>query len=1480
MFTKSLSTSIRKFFATAVVGLGIALPAGGIGFDPVGQDIDIFLANPAFASTRPNVLILLDNTANWNQAFANEKSALVTVFNGLDDRFNLGLMMFTETGSPNGGTDGGYVRYAVRQMTDSNKMALSGIVNGLDKLADKGNGAKYSLIMAEAYRYFAGITADSGTQKAKTDYTGNTTYIPSPQAASQNALNSFTGTTYNSPIVDGCQKNFIIMISNGPAGDNTSDLSRAQSLLSTLVGKSPPDTISISPSGEQNLWVDEFAKYMANNDCNTQVGGIQKVITYTLDIDKVTTGQGPDHTAMLKSTAVNGKGKYFDVSSGNGGQQIIDALNQIFNEVQAVNSAFVSATLPVSVNVRGTNLNQVYIGLFRPDGEKLPRWVGNMKLYKLGLNTATSTLFTADANGNDIFSSTTGFVTNSALSYWTSSSNFWSFKSPYATTDVGQQSDAPDGDIVEKGGTAQKLRTAYATAQSARKVYTCTGCASGDTLASYPFDTSNAGITAGALGTYLTKAVTSLTSVGTTATATVPAHGFTNGNTVTISGANPPGYNGDFVISNVTTNTFDYTLAAASVGNLANLNKTAHGINTGDLITVSSASPGGYNVTDAPLTKVDANNATYLLGSTVSSAATLGTVTIKKDVTQLAQVGTTVTATIPSHGYAVGQSITISGGIPAGANGTFTITQVVDLDRVRYTNVSAGAPSSTIAYASFPNHPFSTGNTVAIAGATPAAYNGTFVITKIDANTFSYNLPSPQTGLATGTITVSATGAVPVTSITHPTTGPAASRNVGTVTTSFPHGFSNGSSVTIAGATLAGYNGTYTITTAGPTTSTFTYTGALSALATPAAGTITATGTRTYPISALGAFSTALGTIKSAATLTGATISSQNIAGGSITAGRKTDADTAGRANLINWVRGQDNAQDENVNASSTDARASIHGDVLHSRPQVVNYNRDGTENDVIVYYGSNDGTLRAVKGGFDTNGGVEKWAFVAPEFFGQLKRLRDNNVTIDPNTPKAYFFDGPITTFTHDVNNDGKLVATDGDKVYLFASMRRGGRYIYGFDVTDPDNPKFLWKRGCPRLDSNVGCDAGFDELGQTWGEPKIGFVRAAPNTPMLFVSGGFDPAVEDVQPCLTTANTSTSITALVGGTVTYTAAGTCSALGASSVTINRTKGRGIFVIEAPTGNLFWRAGPDAGANKQVLGMLWAMPADMTVVNRDGDNTRTFTGRQNVTAGFMDRVYATDTGGNIWRVDVDDPSKANWVVTRLASISGGALSAKRKFLYGVSLVAGTDPTGGFDAVLIGTGDREHPFDSTVQNRIYMFKDRKQGLDATGQATITEADLYDATSNDIQQGSAAAQTAAKTALDAARGWRVDLAPGEKTVSNVVTVAGESFFNTNQPSASASQTLGNCESNLGIARLYTVNFEDASAVRDINGSSTLTTVDRAQIKPGGGFPPPPVQVVVKIDNKLLEGVVTFPVVDTPKGPPRDARIRTYWKRRLD
>src|SRR6476661_11193225 len=103
--------------------LALALVLFGAG-SALAEDIDIYSQNTSVQPGVPNVLIILDNTANWSQSFAGstkfaaEKTALAQVVNALTTQFNLGVMMYTETGSPNTNTDGGYVRFAIQSMTN------------------------------------------------------------------------------------------------------------------------------------------------------------------------------------------------------------------------------------------------------------------------------------------------------------------------------------------------------------------------------------------------------------------------------------------------------------------------------------------------------------------------------------------------------------------------------------------------------------------------------------------------------------------------------------------------------------------------------------------------------------------------------------------------------------------------------------------------------------------------------------------------------------------------------------------------------------------------------------------------------------------------------------------------------------------------------------------------------------------------------------------------------------------------------------------------------------------------------------------------------------------------------------------------------------------------------------------------------------------------------------------------------------------
>lgn len=124
-----------------------------------------------------------------------------------------------------------------------------------------------------------------------------------------------------------CGNNFIIYLSNGSPADNTADVKVSTNKLSSLDGNTT--SIAVSPNGQQSNVADEWARYMAVSP--------QSIVTYTIDVLPKSTGQDPDWTALLKSMATQSGGKYYTTSTQS---QLEIALNNIFTEVQAINSVF------------------------------------------------------------------------------------------------------------------------------------------------------------------------------------------------------------------------------------------------------------------------------------------------------------------------------------------------------------------------------------------------------------------------------------------------------------------------------------------------------------------------------------------------------------------------------------------------------------------------------------------------------------------------------------------------------------------------------------------------------------------------------------------------------------------------------------------------------------------------------------------------------------------------------------------------------------------------------------------------------------------------------------------------------------------------------------------------------------------------------------------------------------------------------------
>jgi len=766
--------SLLGSFVLCLLG-GLSQPQAD--FDPVNDDTDIFLANPNVASQRPNILLFIDNTANWTTAFTNEKAALVDVIDGLGDQFNVGTMLFPETGGSNDNVDGGYIRMGIRQMsndTHPNQTTLKNIYSGFDVNDDKGNNATPSEGMIEVYRYFSAGKSRASHGKIKSDYTANATHEavlaslgdhPLPASPSSNS-------NYISPIVDECQKNFLIYLSNGPANENANSLSAAEDELSGLgVDVTSSGIISINPDGDEGSWFDEWARYLANADLNgSATTGEPHVTTYVVEVDPGSQNTDLAWTALLKSVANVGKGEYFSVSSGSGGAAITEALENIFTQIQAVNSVFASTTLPVSINVRGTNLNQVYIGVFRPDESKAPRWFGNLKLYKLDFDETLGTLFLADANGDAAENPATGFILDDAPSFWTEDEtpDFWAYRTDEENNDV--DSDLPDGSLVEKGGSAQQLRKAYATDHSTRNLYTCTGSCpttTGSLLSDTPFATSNSDISNAALGLGTVAVSTlsaadsqTLTTVSDTKTVTALS---TSAGVISITNLDNGAAGNAQAITSISTSSTQ-TITAIDDGLTENtftaLNRspqdqdtafattsTAHGYSDLDFVHISGVSNSEYNGThQITVTSSTEFNYTPTPGINMSNnnAAAFASAVVTN-------TNTTVIATTVGHGLGVGDLVTLANIVPATYNGnnieitaitadTFTFetaTTLAPITSITGPNATVATVATTNAVVTLAAHGYADGSSVDIAGVTPSAYDGTQVITLLTANTNS-----------------------------------------------------------------------------------------------------------------------------------------------------------------------------------------------------------------------------------------------------------------------------------------------------------------------------------------------------------------------------------------------------------------------------------------------------------------------------------------------------------------------------------------------------------------------------------------------------------------------------------------------------------------------------------------------------------------------------------------------------------------------
>jgi type IV pilus assembly protein PilY1 len=504
---------------------------------------------------------------------------------------------------------------------------------------------------------------------------------------------------------------------------------------------------------------------------------------------------------------------------------------------------------------------------------------------------------------------------------------------------------------------------------------------------------------------------------------------------------------------------------------------------------------------------------------------------------------------------------------------------------------------------------------------------------------------------------------------------------------------------------------------------------------------------------------------------------------------------------LKNWVLGID-VDDENGDKDYTDSRNSI-GDPLHSEPIVITYGGTDDNPDSTIYFATNEGFLHAIS----TSTGQEQFAFLPTELHQTQKVFYENtNAAGD----RPYGIDGPITSWFYDKNQNNVLHKTgtttveENEHVYIYAGMRRGGRSYYGLNVTDRSSPSLLFK-------IEGGVTTGFDKLGQTWSKmtpAKVKFNGAEKF--VLFFAGGYDTNQD--------------------GNNTPEA---------------DTVGNAIYMVDATTGTLLWSTS-NTGADLNITDMVNSIPASLSVVDITGE-------------GLVDYLFAADTGGRVFRIDINqnNAGKTDFATGgMIASLAGSDAAGNRRFYNKPNVALVKDKQyGDYLTIAIGSGYRAHPiYDKTTQDRFYLIKDFNPYVAPATYTTKTEAPitktalgsgenadptlLYNATAL-MTNGSSALTTSMQSLMNNGGGWYVILPnTGEKVLSESTTFAGAIIFTTFSPS---SENVVGCGPDTGQSRTYALGQTSAMSVIDLDGDGDLDVNDSSVTLSQSGIAPRPVVI---------------------------------------
>jgi type IV pilus assembly protein PilY1 len=400
-------------------------------------------------------------------------------------------------------------------------------------------------------------------------------------------------------------------------------------------------------------------------------------------------------------------------------------------------------------------------------------------------------------------------------------------------------------------------------------------------------------------------------------------------------------------------------------------------------------------------------------------------------------------------------------------------------------------------------------------------------------------------------------------------------------------------------------------------------------------------------------------------------------------------------------------------------------------------------------------------------------------------------------------------------------------DKKIIVFGLRRGGNCYIALDITNPTSPEFLWMISPDKIvyKTTTTYTSDYTELKQSWSTPQIGKIDdgTADGKWVAFIGGGYDNDNQDKENPYTNSPDS--------------------------------KGRAIYVVDVKTGARIWH-----WSNAEDSTMTYSIPSDIAKVDTNGD-------------GKIDRLYVGDMGGRIWRFDIAGSDKSKWTEKIIfKSNPDGATTNLRKIFYPPDVTL----EYGYELIFFGTGDREHPSDKTIINRLYSVKDKNP------ETAYTEDDLLDVTTDKLQTGTDAEKTSTLTDLNTKSGWFIQLLPsdsGEKSLSPPVVYYKTAYFTTFAPSPDVPDPGKDpCYVGEGTARLYALGYNTGNAVLNLDltndvGGIKILKRDRSEVI-GGSIPSGVIITFIQGTGVAYTGVGGG--IDKPPLPNTKSLVPITWR----